>query len=81
MILVMLLFIGAVIGFGMHFLLPHQFSRLIVDIIAGLTGSAIGAIISSPFAPPNAIAAKITFIIASIAGGCLAVLIARAAKI
>jgi uncharacterized membrane protein YeaQ/YmgE (transglycosylase-associated protein family) len=76
-----LLLIGAVIGFGMHFLVPYKFSRLLVDIVAGTVGSAIGAIISSPFAPPNAVGQKIVFLIASIIGALLAVLTSRALKI
>lgn len=81
MAVIVLLFLGAAIGFGMFFLAPYKFSRLIVDIIAGTVGSALGAIISSPFAPPNAIGQKIVFLIASIIGALIAVLVGRALKI
>lgn len=80
-VIIVLLSIGAIVGFGMHFLMPYRFSRLIVDIVAGLAGAAIGALISSPFSPPSDVGQKITFLIASLVGSALAVLLARAAKI
>lgn len=80
MVVIVLLLLGAVIGFGMHFLVPYKYSRLLIDIVAGTVGSAVGAIVSSPFAPPGDIAQKITFLIASAAGSVIAVMIARAAK-
>jgi uncharacterized membrane protein YeaQ/YmgE (transglycosylase-associated protein family) len=81
MTIVLILVFGLVVGLGMHFLLPYQFSRILVDASAGVLGSAIGAVLSSPFSPPGEIAQKIAFLIASIVGAGLAVLIARALKI
>ncbi len=81
MVVITLLLFGAIIGFAIHFLLPWRFSRLIVDIVAGVAGSVIGAVVSSPFAPPSDIGQKITFLIAAVVGSVLAVFIARAIKI
>ncbi|OGM05839.1 hypothetical protein A2125_02635 [Candidatus Woesebacteria bacterium GWB1_43_5] len=81
MVAVVLLLFGAVVGFGMHFFLPGKFNRLIVDILAGVAGSVIGAIISSPFAPPSDFGQKITFLIASLVGAVFAVSIARTFKV
>ena len=80
-IVFVLLFLGAVIGFSMHFLLPHRFAKFTIDIIAGTTGSAIGAVISSPFSPPGEFASKVGFLIGALVGAILAVLIARALKL
>ena len=81
MIVVLLISIGLIVGFGMHFLLPARFSKLIIDIVGAIAGAVIGAVISTPFSTPGSIGQKITFLLASIAGSAISVLIARALKI